>query len=149
MQLTLSLTQSLPSLFDGEAYLCHFSSNGVSFTVDAVGSGTSYTCNITGRLPPQVRELSTAFNVSFISSLIQIPFSTSISALTVYQCGATTRYQISRRTCILILFFKHACSCSECLQTDNACGWCIYNKVCSGTPDPCISGTDNYLQVCI
>ena len=88
-QLTLSLTQSLPPLLDGETYLCHFSSNEVSFTVDAVGSGTSYTC---GRLPPQVQELSTEFNISFISSLIQIPFSTSISALTVYQCGATARY---------------------------------------------------------
>ena len=37
-------------------------------------------------------------------------------------------------------------SCSQCLQTDNACGWCIYNKVCSGTPAPCASGT-NWFQV--
>ena len=37
-------------------------------------------------------------------------------------------------------------SCSQCLQTDNACGWCIYNKVCSGTPAPCTSGT-NWFQV--
>ena len=48
--------------------------------------------------------------------------------------------------CFLILLY----SCSQCLQTNNACGWCIYNKVCSGTADPCLSvnGTDTaYLQV--
>ena len=39
-------------------------------------------------------------------------------------------------------------SCSECLQTDNACGWCVYDKVCSGTSAPCVNGTDNFLQVC-
>ena len=39
-------------------------------------------------------------------------------------------------------------SCSRCLQTDDACGWCVYSKVCSGTPaSSCINGTDNYLQV--
>ena len=37
-------------------------------------------------------------------------------------------------------------SCSQCLQTDNACGWCIYNKVCSGTPALCTSET-NWFQV--
>ena len=59
LQLTLTLTQSLPSLLDGESYLCHFDSNGVSFTVDAVGSGTNYTCNITGRIPVQFQGPST------------------------------------------------------------------------------------------
>ena len=90
-QFTLTLSQRLPSLLDGEAYLCHFASSGLTFTVDAVGSGTTYSCNITGRLP-SLQELSTVFDVSFISSLVQIPFSTSASALTVYQCGVTTRY---------------------------------------------------------
>ena len=37
-------------------------------------------------------------------------------------------------------------SCSRCLQTNNACGWCIYNKVCSGTPAPCTNET-NWYQV--
>ena len=37
-------------------------------------------------------------------------------------------------------------SCSQCLQTDNACGWCIYNKVCSGTPAPCTDEA-NWFQV--
>ena len=61
LQLTLTLTQSLPSLLDGESYFCHFYSNGVSFTVDAVGSGTVYTCNITGpgRIPAQFQGPST------------------------------------------------------------------------------------------
>ena len=38
-------------------------------------------------------------------------------------------------------------SCSQCLQTNNACGWCIYSKVCSGTATPCNSGTDTFVQV--
>ena len=59
MQLTLTLSQSLPTLLDGESYLCHFVSNGVNFTVDAVGSETKYTCNITGRIPIQFQGLST------------------------------------------------------------------------------------------
>ena len=43
---------------------------------------------------------------------------------------------------VLILY-----SCSQCLQTNNTCGWCIYNKICSGTATPCVNGTENYLQV--
>jgi len=35
-------------------------------------------------------------------------------------------------------------SCSQCLQTNNACGWCIYNKVCSGTPARCTNETNWY-----
>ena len=49
MQITLTLSKSLPTLLDNEIYLCHFANNELSFTVDAVGSGMTYTCNITGR----------------------------------------------------------------------------------------------------
>ena len=58
-QLTLTLSQSLPPLLVGETYLCHFASGGVTFTVDAMGSGTTYICNVTGRIPPQFEGLST------------------------------------------------------------------------------------------
>ena len=44
---------------------------------------------------------------------------------------------------ILFFFF----SCSQCLQTNNACGWCVYNKVCSATADSCLDGTDGFLKV--
>ena len=91
LQLTLTLSQRLPTLLDGETYRCHFAGGGSTFMVDAVGSGTSYSCNITGRLP-SLQGLSTVYDVSFISSLAQIPFSTSVEALTVYQCGETSRY---------------------------------------------------------
>ena len=37
-------------------------------------------------------------------------------------------------------------SCSECLQTENICGWCIYNKLCNGTPTLCQNET-GFLQV--
>ena len=52
MQLTLTLTQSLPTLSVGETFLCILTTaEGASHTVEAVGYGTVYTCNITGRLP--------------------------------------------------------------------------------------------------
>ena len=52
MQLTLALSQPLPPLLVNETYLCHFASgDGVIFMVDAVGSGTTYSCNITGEIP--------------------------------------------------------------------------------------------------
>ena len=38
-------------------------------------------------------------------------------------------------------------SCSQCLQTDNACGWCIYNKECSAISGRCTNET-NWFQVC-
>ena len=48
MQLTLTLSQPLPPLLMNETYLCHFARGGVTFTVEAMGSGTAYTCNVTG-----------------------------------------------------------------------------------------------------
>ena len=94
--------------------------------------------------------MSTAVtDFSFVSSAVGVPFATSISALTVTRCGSATRYVLQ------FLFGAHhpasvsegySHSCSQCLQTDNACGWCIYNKVCSGTPAPCTNET-NWYQV--
>jgi hypothetical protein len=52
-QLTLTVSQPLPSLLENETYLCHFISGGVPFTVEAMGSGTTYTCNITGVIPSE------------------------------------------------------------------------------------------------
>ena len=59
-QLTLTLSQPLPPLLMNEngTYLCHFASNGVTFMVDAVGSGATYTCNVTGEIPSEVEGLS-------------------------------------------------------------------------------------------
>ena len=53
MQLTLTLSRPLPPLLVNETYLCHFASDGVIFMVDAVGSGTAYSCNITGEIPSE------------------------------------------------------------------------------------------------
>ena len=50
LQLTLMLTQSLPNPLVGETFLCLLTSDGASFMVEAVGSGTVYTCNVTGRI---------------------------------------------------------------------------------------------------
>ena len=58
LQLTLTLSQPLPPLLVNETYLCHFTSDGVTFMVDAVGSGTSYTCNVIGEVPSEVEGLS-------------------------------------------------------------------------------------------
>ena len=57
-QLTLTLSQPLPALLENETYLCHFVSDGVTFMVDAVGSETTYTCNVTGEIPSEVEGLS-------------------------------------------------------------------------------------------
>ena len=57
-QLTLTLSQPLPPLLVNETYLCHFASDGVTFMVKAVGSGTSYTCNVIGEVPSEVEGLS-------------------------------------------------------------------------------------------
>ena len=44
----LTLSQSLPPLLGGETYLCHFASGGVTFSMEAIGFGRTYSCNITG-----------------------------------------------------------------------------------------------------
>jgi hypothetical protein len=54
MQLTFTLSQSLPPLLDSETYLCHFAGGEVMFTIEAIGSGTTYTCNITGVIPQEL-----------------------------------------------------------------------------------------------
>ena len=59
IQLTLTLSRSLPSLLTGEIYLCHFASGGVTFTVNAVGERMMYTCNVTDMIPPEYSGLST------------------------------------------------------------------------------------------
>ena len=86
-------------------------------------------------------------NFSFVSSKLGIPFATNVGALTVTKCASAARYvkvALMLHVCVNGKYFSH--SCSQCLQTDNACGWCIYNKVCSGTSAPCTSET-NWLQV--
>ena len=52
MQITLLLSRNLPILLEDETYLCHLASNGGRiFAVEAIGSQTTYTYNITGRIP--------------------------------------------------------------------------------------------------
>ncbi len=41
-----------------------------------------------------------------------------------------------------------ACRCTECMQTNNACGWCTMNKLCRGTNNDCMNSS-NFLQVTI
>ena len=57
-QLTLTISQPLPPLLISETYLCHFASGGVTFTVEAIGSGTNYTCNVIGETPSEFEGLS-------------------------------------------------------------------------------------------
>ena len=103
---------------------------------------------------------------SFVSSNTGVPFATNMGALTVTRCESAARYIIMCSSysindtclwewnthvhvvyiCIVWVHVPTHYSCSQCLQTDNACGWCIYNKVCSGTPAPCTNET-SWLQV--
>ena len=67
------------------------------------------------------------------------------------QCRSTlfnVHLSFMQRPFLMCMKYPHVLtrSCSQCLQTDNACGWCIYNKVCSGTPAPCTNET-NWFQV--
>ena len=41
-------------------------------------------------------------------------------------------------------------SCVECVDTENACGWCLYSGICSGVCDDCAkpAGVNNsFLKV--
>ena len=38
----------------------------------------------------------------------------------------------------------HLSSCRECVDTDNACGWCNYKKLCRGTADDCTNSNETY-----
>ena len=51
------LTNSLPDPLADESFLCQFTSDGASFTVEAVGSGTVYTCNVTARISTEFSRL--------------------------------------------------------------------------------------------
>ena len=46
-------------LLDNETYRCHFAGVEANFTVEAVGSGAAYMCNITGSIPTQYEGLAT------------------------------------------------------------------------------------------
>ena len=57
LQLEVSLSSVLPPLLPGESYECVLTAEegGVEIAVDAVSStSTTYSCNITGALPPQL-----------------------------------------------------------------------------------------------
>jgi hypothetical protein len=69
-QLTIVLSQPLPPLLVNETYLCHFDSDGVTFMVDAIGSGTTYTCNVTGEVPSEVEGLTKGEYCYMVLSLI-------------------------------------------------------------------------------
>ena len=38
-------------------------------------------------------------------------------------------------------------SCVECVDTENACGWCLYSGTCSGVSDDCESSS-SAIEVC-
>ncbi len=95
---------------------------------------------------------------SFISSLIGVPFDRMNNSLTIFRCAATDRYNV---TCHNVDVYMHGtdmllannyikchvvCRCSDCLDTDDVCGWCVVNKECSGTAQDCTS-TSNFLIV--
>ena len=85
---------------------------------------------------------------SFVSTEIGIPFATSIDALIIINCSAAVRYVKNGYTGVFTSCFVS--SCVECLDTDGACGWCLYGGFCSGISDPCPipTGVNNsYLMV--
>ena len=51
IQITLLLSRTLPNLLEDETYLCHLASNRSTFTVEAEGSETTYTCKENFRIP--------------------------------------------------------------------------------------------------
>ena len=62
-QIMLIVSQDLPMLQENETYYCHFAGNGRVFTVQAVGSGANYMCNITGSIPTQFGGLATGYRM--------------------------------------------------------------------------------------
>ena len=41
-------------------------------------------------------------------------------------------------------------NCGECVDTEDACGWCLYGGFCSANSDPCpepAGVNDTYLKV--
>ena len=63
------LTNSLPEPLADESYLCQFTSDGASFSIEAVGSGTVYTCNITERISTEFSRLVSGMYHSIYPSL--------------------------------------------------------------------------------
>ena len=83
-----------------------------------------------------------------MSSEVGIPFATSDNALAIYNCTAALRYE----PLLLVIYFDLAniISCVECVDTENACGWCLYSGICSGVSDDCAkpaSVNNSFLKV--
>ena len=103
LQLEVSLSSALPPLLPGESYECVLTAEegGVEIAVDAVSStSTTYSCNITGALPPQLepkqvyQPLHSPYavtNFNLRSTLVQELFATIVDALTLYQCPLALR----------------------------------------------------------
>ena len=58
-QITITVSQELPMLQEDDMYSCHFAGNEEPFTVPANGSGSTYMCDITGRIPTEYEGLAT------------------------------------------------------------------------------------------
>ena len=91
-----------------------------------------------------------ATNFSFASVEVGIPFATSENALTIFNCSAAKRYvylyHFIHHPDLVLLFL----SCVDCLDTEGACGWCLYGGTCSGVSEVCPTpeGVNNsYLTV--
>ena len=39
--------------------------------------------------------------------------------------------------CVCVDVLVYSISCVECVDTEDACGWCVYGGSCSATSDPC------------
>ena len=112
----------LPPLLVGESYLCHFrerGDGGIEFTTEVteVTNNVVYTCDLNGTIPAfsgvklgklveqtlakyscsmaHAHMSLPATDVSFISSLVEVPFGTEDNALTIYNCPTATRFTTS------------------------------------------------------
>ena len=74
LQITLTLSHNLPMPLENESYLCHFAANELTLMVEAVGSETIYTCNITDSIPSEFEGLSTGQYDNLI-----VPFNTRVN----------------------------------------------------------------------
>ncbi|CAI8038569.1 Plexin-A4 [Geodia barretti] len=116
--LNVTATSPLPGNL---TYNCSFSAPGEKFPLVVpaieVVAGTQYQCNITN-VATSLDSVKQVTHFSFVSVEVGVPFATSQNALTIYNCSA-------------------AKSCVECLDTEGACGWCLYGGICSRISEPC------------
>lgn len=110
---------SLPQLTGNETLSCLFEGNTPEEHYSLTVPYNNGTC-VVEELFPSFGDSSISLDLSLVYAVMGISIITSNAQITLHNCT-----------------MQEASSCSQCVASSSACGWCVYDHTCTGSSANC------------